>query len=278
MKAYFINDLHIDQWVKTQSVAGFTNKAQYKKFLEKHCIPADILFLGGDVASSINAIYATFGVLKEMYSHIFYIYGNHEMRLTLEDRGRGLNTYTKRERIEQFIDTAVSNQDKLSILKGQSAYWRGVRVNGSMCYSDGKFTNDPDTVSRRWLETNDAKDFDLGWTTSMYEIAEYENDALLKAMKEEKAKVVMSHFAPNQLMGDIASKSGFDPGLSTFDAAEHLKCAKDGTIWHFGHVHDKMIKEIDVDGKKILAINNSVGTKDKKPLHDIPKEEFLLTL
>lgn len=279
MRAYFINDLHIDKWVKTESKSGFTNKSQYKKLLEKWCLPADILFLGGDVASSVNAIYTTFLVLRDMYSHIFYIYGNHEMRLTEEDRAKRLNSYTKRERIEQFLDTAMNNADKLSILKGSSASWRGVVAAGGMGYADGKMSSDHSTLDSRWSETNDSTMFDLGWTTDMHQIAEYENDAIARGISDVNnglPRVVMSHFAPYQILGDVASKTGFDPGLSAFDASDHMRMLRDGTIWHFGHVHDRVMREIEVDGKRIVAVNNSIGTREKPPMHDIPREEFLM--
>ena len=278
MKAYFINDLHIDQWVKTQSKAGYVSTATYKKLLEKWCIPADAIFIAGDIASSVNAIYATFAVLAKMYDHIFYCYGNHEMRMTEEDEARGLTTYTKRERIEQFIETAVNKLDKVHIIKGSTAYVHGVRVSGSMGYSDGKMSTS-ESVEADWLETNDAKKFNLGWASKMSEIADYENDRLYKIIEEEPlTRVVMSHFAPYQLLDISTFKKGFDPGLSTFDAQNMLKRLKDGAIWHFGHVHDKFKREVEIDGKRIIAINNSIGSKDKRPINDIPREEFLLSI
>lgn len=278
MRAYFINDLHIDQWVKTQSKSGFVSTATYKKLLEKWCLPADAIFIAGDIASSVNAVYATFAVLSRMYEHIFYCYGNHEMRVTDDDRARGLNTYTKRERIEQFIETAANNQDKVSIIKGTTAYKKGVRVSGSMGYADGRFSISQ-AVEHDWLETNDSRRFDLGWASNLSEIADYENEALLRIIeKEPMSKVIMSHFAPYQLLDKSDFSKGFDPGLSTFDASEMLKKVRDGAIWHFGHVHDKILREVDVDGKKIVAINNSMGTREKAPKNDIPREEFLLTV
>ena len=285
MKAYFINDLHIDQWVKTQSQVGFSNTAQYKKLLEKWCLPADVLCIAGDVASSVNAIYATFSVLSQMYEHIFYIYGNHEMGLTQEDRNRGLTTYTKRDRIEQFLETATLNKrtkvDMLSILKGSSFHWQGLRVSGGTCYSDGVDSRDPSTLEERWRETKDAKEFELGWATSMAEISEYENGAVDRVTEAEPTtKIVMTHFAPIQLIkkSENLEKKGLDYGLSAFDGSSILQNLKSGTIWHFGHLHDKILEEVNIDGKTILAVNNSVGTKEKPPLHDIPKSEFLVNI
>ena len=278
MKAYFINDLHIDHWVKTQSKSGFSNVATYKKLLEKWCLPADALFIAGDVASSVNAIYATFSVLAKMYDHIFYCYGNHEMRLTEEDEARGLNTYTKRERIETFMETAVNKLDKLHIIKGSTAYVKGVRVSGGMGYADGRFSTDPETVEERWRDTNDSKKFNLGWASSMREIEDYENNSDTAILAADPAKVVMTHFAPYQLLDVSSYGKSFDPGLSTFDAKYMLEKVKSGSIWHFGHIHDKIKREVEVNGKSILAINNAVGTKEKKPINDIPREEFLLSL
>ena len=226
MKAYFINDLHIDQWVKTQSKSGFSNVATYKKLLEKWCLPADALFIAGDVASSVNAIYATFSVLAKMYDHIFYCYGNHEMRLTEEDEARGLNTYTKRERIETFMETAVNKLDKLHIIKGSTAYVKGVRVSGGMGYADGRFSTDPETVEERWRDTNDCKKFNLGWASSMREIEDYENNSVTAILAAETPKVVMTHFAPYQLIDVSSYGKSFDPGLSTFDAKYMLEKVK----------------------------------------------------
>lgn len=282
MKGYFINDLHIDKWVKTQS--SFANTAQYKKLLEKWCIPADCLFIAGDVACSVNSIYSTFKVLSEMYDHIFYVYGNHEMRLNDEDRQRNLDTYSKRERIETFLHTATFDErkkkDMLTILKGNEKFHEGVRVIGGMCYADASLSDDKTAAEEKWKNSGDYKDFSLGWSADLHEIAEYENDAVAKVASTIDS-VVLTHFGPHQLVeiDPELKANGLDYGLSTFDGEKIInKLSSDLTIWHYGHLHDQTKKEYRVNGKTILALNNSVGSPDKPPKHKLDKSEFLLTL
>lgn len=281
MTGYFINDLHIDKWVKTQS--AFSNTAQYKKLLEKWCLPADCLFIAGDVACSVNSIFSTFKVLADMYQHIFYVYGNHEMRLNEEDRNRGLDTYTKRERIETFLHTATFDErkkvDMLDILKGAEKFWNGKYVCGGMAYADGTATRDQWNLIEKWKNGKDFKNFSLGWSSDFNEISEYENEAALRGVSNT-TNVVMTHFPAHQLI-DIDERlisKGLDYGLSTFDGSKILSKLPDGAIWHSGHLHDQFKKEYTINGKKILSISNAVGSPEKQPQRRLDKKEFLINL
>ena len=279
MTGYFINDLHIDKWVKTQS--SFSNTAQYKKLLEKWCLPADCLFIAGDVACSVNSIFSTFKVLADMYQHIFYVYGNHEMRLNEEDSNRGLDTYTKRERIETFLHTATFDErkkvDMLDILKGTEKFWNGKYVCGSMGYADGKATTDPDNMLEKWKKGKDYQNFKLGWTTNLEEMSEYENEAVNRCVSCT-TNVLVTHFPAHQMiqMDDSLIAKGLDYGLSSFDGSSVLASLPDGAIWHSGHLHDQFKREVEYNGKKILSISNAVGSPDKPAQHKLDKKEFLL--
>ena len=282
---YFVSDLHIDKWVSGQS--DYSNTAQYRKLLKKWLLPADAIFIAGDVASSVNSIYSTFVVLNEMYDRIFYCYGNHEMRLTEEDRGRNLNTYSKRDRIERFLQTATLNMrtkiDKLTILRGNQATYSGKGITGSMGYQDGTGSLlTRDQLEAYWETSNDAKKFDLGFQTTQAEIAEYENRVLREAITLRNGiDLVVSHYGPEVAvrdLGDVDLGKKFDPGKCSFDGSSILDKLRDGSIWHFGHVHQKMKKWIDWKGKKILMLNNSIGSPEKKSGIDIPREEFLIEL
>lgn len=282
---YFVSDLHIDQWVSGQS--DYSNTAQYRKLLKKWLLPADALFIAGDVASSVNSIYSTFVVLNEMYDRIFYCYGNHEMRLTEEDRERNLNTYSKRDRIERFLQTATLNMrtkiDKLTILRGNQATYSGKSITGSMGYQDGTGSLlTRDQLEADWSTSKDAKLFDLGFQTTQAEIAEYENKVLRDSVTLRNGiDIVVSHYGPSAAVENLSDSSlgkRFDPGKCSFDGSSILDKLKDGAIWHFGHVHQKMKRELDWKGKKILMLNNSVGSPGKTPSIDIPREEFLIEL
>lgn len=279
MTGYFINDLHIDKWVKTQS--SFSNTAQYKKLLEKWCLPADCLFIAGDVACSVNSIFSTFKVLSDMYQHIFYVYGNHEMRLNEEDCSRGLDTYTKRERIETFLHTATFDErkkvDMLDILKGVERFWNGKYICGGMGYADGSATSDSEHMLEKWQNGKDYQNFKLGWTTDFNEMAEYENEAVARSISKT-TDILVTHFPAIQLIErDKALESkGLDYGLSSFDGSKILEKLPDGAIWHSGHLHDQFKREVTIDGKKILSISNSVGSPEKPPHHKLDKKEFLI--
>ena len=281
MTGFFINDLHIDQWVKTQS--SFSNTAQYKKLLEKWCVPADCIFIAGDVANSVNSIYSTFKVLADMYEHIFYVYGNHEMRLNEEDRNRGLNTYTKRERIETFLRTATFDErkkvDMMNILKGVEKFWKGIYVSGSMGYADGSATRDRASMIDKWKAGKDYQDFSLGWTTDLDELSEYENEAVSRCVSST-TNVLITHFPAHQALefDEDLIADGLDYGLSSFDGTEMLQKLPDGSIWHSGHLHDQFKRELSIDGKKILSLSNAVGSPDKPPRHKLDRREFLIKL
>ena len=281
MTGFFINDLHIDQW--TDARATSTSTAKYRKLLEKWCIPADCLFIAGDVACSVNAIYCTFMVLKEMYRHIFYVYGNHEIRLSDEDMKRG-TSYDKRERIETFLHTATFDErkkvDMLSILKGRDALFEGVRVLGGMGYADLSASIDREAAIEKWKSSSDCQRFDLGWSTDLSEIASYENGVIAESAST-LTDVVMTHFGPKQLVEKDKKliDHGLDYGLSTFDGSKIIrKLSAERTIWHYGHLHEQFKREYKVLGKTILALNNSVGSPDKPPKRKLDKSEFLITL
>ena len=54
MEIYFASDFHINSYIETH--VGFSNTAKYKKFIDKSCLPADMLCLAGDIGNDYISI------------------------------------------------------------------------------------------------------------------------------------------------------------------------------------------------------------------------------
>jgi len=284
MKAYFISDLNIDEWIPPRD--GFTNLGPFRKLLNKWLCPADIVFVAGNIGSDINNIYSVFAVLMENYGKIIYVTGNYEYRLTPDEKMRCMDTYKKLDKTNHFIDNLTKNY-KTGIqlaqqINGNYTKINALTISGSMGYSDFSYAitkenKNIDEYVENWPKTCDGKTWKLNWSTDAKEIAKYENDKLINSIIPEETDILVSHYGPWQGINISQKSVDYDYGYLTIDGKPIFDRLKDGAIWHFGHVHDKVKREVQTKNGNILLLNNAIGCPGEIK-SGLVKEDFILDI
>lgn len=277
MEIYCINDIHINSYWKTPACIRLSF---YKKFIEDHTLPADVLMVAGDIANDVGGAVNFLCAAGEMFDKVVWIPGNGEYRCWKDESN--LTTFEKLNRIDKFVKTKTK-ANRVSRLGGNSLVLKdNFIVAGGIGMADSnwfKATNKSnETIQEAW--TKSAFQFWKTGYSSFEEISAREKTDISKCVTAD-TDYVMTHFAPSNLVDlnvyrNVLEKA--ETRFLAFDASEMTDFLKDGAIYHFGHMHIKEKKTVKNANGEFLLINNSVGRK--RDCVDNPKnlskQDFLL--
>lgn len=260
MKAFIFSDFHYDYYKKEMSMDTFVSSF----------LPADILIIPGDMASKFNAAREILVRLCDMYSHVLFCMGNHDMSVHL-DNGKFRNTEAKIECFHKLADSI----DNLHMLDGNVENVCGVNIGGCIGIWDYTFLKYLDIPHSR-------KEVDSNWVSKTYDGKYWnymDNDIVrirerlnqqCRSVLAQKPDVMVTHFAPiNFRVPDEHERFN---SVYYYFSPEYIGMLKPDAIWCAGHTHTAyQVGHLYI---------NPMGYPSEKPYdyNSLKKEDFVIDL
>lgn len=223
-----ISDLHVETWDNFDWTGQPTSP---------YCVVA------GDVSRDHKLVYETLDHLSQCYAGVFYIDGNEEHRLQLEDLGRSYREL--RNQLEK-LDGVVFLQDNVAIINGVAI----LATNGWWSY-------DFDPVieyeqSQEWYRTytQTTQSSADAITGIAYHDSAYMTNSVrkLQTHQEVKSIVLVTHTLPGAWLCNHDPDLVNQPRFNCM-GNPHLQMALDEDtenkiqVWAFGHYHRPVDRE-----------------------------------
>lgn len=232
-------------------------------------LPADVLVVPGDMASKFNAARDILKRLCDMYSHVVFCMGNHDMSVHV-DYGKFKNTEEKIDGFHMLSDSV----DNLHLLDGNVETIDGTTFGGCTGIWDYSFLKELSGSHTR-------KDVDEAWVTNTYDGRHWnymDNDIIRireKMTKQcvdvlrKKPDVMVTHFAP---MPNVQDSHKCFKSVYYYMHPEYLSWLKPGSIWCAGHTHTAY--------KSGTLYINPMGYPDEHPyeFNSLKKQDFVVDL
>jgi Icc-related predicted phosphoesterase len=260
MKAFIFSDLHYDYYRKEMSIDAFVSKF----------IPADILIIPGDIASKFNAASEILKRLCDMYKHVVFCLGNHDMTIHV-DNGKFKTTEDKIDSFHRLTDSV----DNLHMLDGNVENVCGVSIGGCSGIWDYTYLKHLDVshrkneVDRNWLaNTYDGKYWNY-MDNDISRIREKMNQQC-RSVLAQKPDVMVTHFAPINFR--VPNAYECFTSVYYYFSPEYIKMLKPGSIWCAGHTHTAYRV-----GNLYI---NPIGYPHEEPygFNSLKKEDFVIEL
>lgn len=258
---FLLSDLHIDHYL-----GGDPSISAIKKLLEPHLCPADIISIAGDISNYTKASAKTLKALSEMYSHVVWTIGNHDMV-----SHNGENSFIKVNRIAESVKTVPN----IHYMNGTIFEFGAAMFGGSMGYCDFSYSEKHFGLSKEIMEHK--------WFTSWFDARMWNigSKGPLDVWAEEYSKLddcvnagcnfMVSHIGPAAINVDARFHNPYT-GFFYFDGLNMLAKMPVGSVWHFGHTHDYFNMELG----NVRLMCNPFGYPDESRNQRIPKEEFVI--
>lgn len=195
----------------------------------------DWLVLAGDVGSDIPFVAEVLGTLSNLFSHVFFVFGNHEYYNTYK-------MYSSYEEAEQHLASCLSEErhNNIHILNNKSIVIDGIHVVGS-----SNWYNLPDNYSKAWWSSmnNDSRYVHPEGYASSNKHSE-KDEAFLSSIKED-IDLLITHVPPIHLPNNT-----FEENYSFFKPVD---LGVSVGVWVAGHQH--FTYEGYIDDSTLLLVN-----------------------
>lgn len=277
MEIYFINDIHINDYIPTST--GFSNIAKYKKFLEANTLPADVLCIAGDISHDVIGEVNTLVAAAKLFDKVIYVNGNADLICIGEETN--MNSIEKLEKIAKFVKTKTKSKQVIR-LDGDSTFHGGLSFTGAMGMPDAtygmmKHKNDNSWDAQVQFTEGSYRNWKW-WSNDFWELSKHENEKVMNLNCD--SDIIMTHYAPLSLIKPSELSHIEDDLFLTYNSKEFIKKIKNDAIYHYGHIHTKEKRIIKNKNGQFLLINNSIGRKKdkKKNTKKFTKSDFLIKL
>ncbi|WP_201317510.1 metallophosphoesterase [Paenibacillus sp. EPM92] len=229
-----ISDTHIDIWITPDSDAK-SHQKKIDKFID-HLIPdepSEVLVIAGDLGHYNKQNALMLKSLKRVYSHILFVFGNHDLYLVSgkvreKYANNSMNRRTEMKSLAEEIEGVFC-------LDGTSITIDGVTFGGTGMWYDFSYGlrelhMQMDHLRRIWKgKMNDSR---LIHTLPSFEEEVAKLESIFGA-----SDVIVTHVGPD--WSRVAGGCRYDPVTSFyyFDGSDLLSRAN-GKTWCFGHTHD----------------------------------------
>ncbi len=233
MKVWAISDLHID----------FTRNLDWVTGLSLDEYQEDFLILAGDIVHDVDRMQKTLGLLRDRFSKVFFVPGNHDLWLwKTEDVGDSMEQFHRLLALAKAeeIETKPYRTDSLTIVPLFSWY-------------DFTFGRPSEHLKKRWTDFKACK-----WSTNLKEVTRtflQMNEPHLDL--KNHCIISFSHFLPFKfLIPDYVSAEvkGMLPVFGSQKLGEQLLRLKPN-LHIYGHSHlNRLVRKGD-----IIYLNNAFG-------------------
>lgn len=225
-----ISDLHVETWDNFDWTGQPTSP---------YCVVA------GDVSRNLELTAKTLAHLNQCYAGVFYIDGNEEHRLNLEDLGA---SYRNLKRSIDSLDGVVYLQDNVVIINGVAI----LATNGWWSYDLG--CAESYDQAQEWYQNYTKCSGSVADTITgiAYHDANYLTNSVkkLQTHKEVKSIVIVSHTLPAAWLCNHDPDLAFIPRLNCMGNPHLQMCLDEDTegkikVWAFGHYHRPVDRELN---------------------------------
>jgi len=236
------SDIHVDSWVNVnlpekRQVQLITDLINYSMPDE----PSNTIIVAGDIGhyNYQNILY--FKTLKLFYKNVIWVHGNHDLYLLNPNIQKKYN-YDSFNRLNEMIELS-DRENNIHYLNGNIIELDGYTFGGTAMW----YNND---YAKEFYKKTDEECL-LTYKNYMYDskhiitkkikldYLEYyalEKEKMLKIC--DKCDVIVSHIGPDY--STILNKwQSPESTFFYFNGDDLLKKAKKGSIWIYGHTHDK---------------------------------------
>lgn len=235
-----ISDLHVETWDSFDWTGQPTSP---------YCI------IAGDVSRDQDLVVQTLEHLSKCYAGVFYIDGNEEHRLHLQDLGKSYKTL--RNKIDQVADV-VYLQDNVVIINGVAI----LATNGWWSYDLDVTIDYEESQSWYCAYTNTTQSTADAITGIAYHDSAYMSNSIrkLQTHQEVRSIVMVSHTLPAAWLCNHDLDLADQPRFNCM-GNPHLQLALDEDsenkikVWAFGHYH----RPVDRDFSGIRYVSNPRG-------------------
>jgi predicted phosphodiesterase len=251
-----ISDIHLDFWV-TPGWNPFKQKKSLEEFIQKILPPqpSAVLVIAGDIGHYNKQNYKLLKALKEHYTYILLVAGNHDYyMLSPSIRYKyGFNSMNRLDEMKKMIKYLPN----VLFLDGDVVTIDGTHYGGCGMWYDFQYgiqilnSNYPEIYEHWKSVSNDAK-LTRGKprdTTQMF----YEEKRKLARILPY-SDVVITHFSPDWSRSPQVGKLSKATSFYYFDGAPFFPSISK-KIWCFGHMHRRM----DYVNHDCRFINASLG-------------------
>jgi Icc-related predicted phosphoesterase len=232
MKIQIVSDLHTE----------FLRPQEVEKYLKRLKSDAEVIVLAGDICSRNKIIY-TLSIFSEMYEHVVYVNGNHELYGTHIDKIRETRQYVPKN-VHWLDNSCVEIKNQRFI--GCTMWFRNDSMN---------------SVYERGMN-----DFYSILNFRDYVYRENENSVNYLSSNVQENDIVITHHLPSY---KLVNWKYLNSPLNRFFVCEMDELIKKNNpkYWIFGHTHEKT--ELDLFGCKMIA--NPHGYPDEFTAFDFQK-------
>jgi predicted phosphodiesterase len=261
-----ISDTHLDLWIKPDSNPK-SHQSKIDKFIDGliPAEPSEVLVIAGDLGHYNKQNVLMLMSLKRVYSHILFVFGNHDLYL-VSGKVREKYAYNSLNRRAE-MKTLAGEVDGVICLDGTSITLDGVTFGGTGMWYDFSYGLHElhmhiDHIRRVWKSSmNDSR--------LIHTLPSFEEELTKLESIFEASDVIVTHVGPD--WSKLTGKNRYDPLTSFyyFDGSSLLSRAQ-GKTWCFGHTHD----HYSYEKNGCYLVNNALGYPGEKRQMQIQTIEF----
>lgn len=253
MIGYVISDIHVDFYVP-QSKIYLEQEPHFEKFYQEHFLPADVLFIAGDIA---NDYYTQVGFLRFIagkYAQVYVVHGNHDLLVKNNTTFGNGNPFKKSADRMQKVADDLSGYPNVHILEGPVEG----PVGGCMGFADFMYGYAPGAAMYYWKKNFiDAR----GWNymRNRADAISLHYKHLVGECIAMAPKVMMTHYCPIEM--GVSEQYADDPFTPCFyfTASEYMNTGSPD-LWICGHTHDQYDTTwVDANGRPHRILCNPLG-------------------
>ncbi|NEW06630.1 hypothetical protein GK047_11455 [Paenibacillus sp. SYP-B3998] len=257
-----ISDIHLDFWVKETS-SLWSLQRRIKKFI-RQILPeacSNTLLIAGDLGHSNKQNYIFLKLLKEHYTNILIVIGNHDYYLDKATLA-GKSGQDSMDRMKE-MKLLASQLPGITYLDGDCVELDGVTYGGCGMWYDLQYgiqvlKSTKDHIFRHWTKVSNDFSRIQGKPRLTLDMFTKEKAKLDKIIAN--SQVILTHVSPDWSRVPEGRELDLATSFYYFDGAEYASQLANKT-WCFGHIHQRM----DYVHHQCRFINASLGYP-KKPL------------
>ncbi|MBP1991417.1 metallophosphoesterase [Paenibacillus eucommiae] len=236
-----ISDIHLDFWITTgwhifnkkQSLQAFAASLLPER-------PSAVLIIAGDLGHRNKQNYKLLKELKNYYSYILLVAGNHDYYMESSSTRYSyaydsVNRFTEMKKYAQSLSNVY-------MLDGDIITIDGISYGGCGMWYDFQYgiqilNSNYAKIYKHWLAVSNDAVCTRGITRATTDMFYAEKSKLLRILPH--SDVIITHFSPDWSHAPLSRKLDLTTSFYYFDGAPYFPFIKN-KIWCFGHLHNRM--------------------------------------
>ena len=280
MNCYCCSDIHIDHYCKK----NINDAEVFDTYIEKYLLPADILFIAGDISDNKDIFINFVSYVSSKYKYVIYTIGNHDMNVRKNSLYATIPKYysTSLQKLAD-IDNALSIFPNI-IRLNNSKIIEKVPIGGTMGMCDFEYAEHGLHLGKQLALCEWQTWYDnIVWNHMNNDPISILNDEQnkLNIIVNTKPKIILTHFAPIEIGIQPKYAKYLTSAFFYFYAEKYLDNLDNDTYWICGHTHDAAkLDYVNSSGNVIHILLNPIGYPSELPydINNLSKSDFLINI